>query len=122
MGMLHRKLTRDLKHMRGQVFAVTLVVACGIATYVAMQSAYVSLFQTQLNYYSAFRLADIFAHVKRAPESIAPSIAAIPGVDRIETRVVMEVSLDLPGLAEPATGRLVSIPPRQRPLLNDLDV
>jgi putative ABC transport system permease protein len=122
MRMLNRKLMRDLKHMRGQVFAVTLVVACGIATYVAMQSAYVSLFETQLSYYSTFRLADIFAHAKRAPESIAPSIAAIPGVERIQTRVVMEVSLDLPGLDEPATGRLVSIPPRRRPLLNDLDV
>ena len=120
--MLNRKLIRDLKHMRGQVFAVTLVVACGIATYVTMQSAYISLSEAQLNYYSAFRLADIFAHAKRAPESIVSSIAAIPGVDRIQTRIVMDVSLDIPGLDEPATGRLVSVPPRQRPLLNDLDL
>ena len=112
--MLNRKLIRDLKHMRGQVFAVTLVVACGIATYVTMQSAYVSLSEAQLDYYSAFRLADVFAHVKRAPESIVPSIAAIPGVDTVQTRIVMDVSLDIPGLDEPATGRLVSVPARQQ--------
>ena len=120
--MLNRKLIRDLRHMRGQVFAVTLVVACGIATYVTMQSAYLSLYETQLDYYSAFRLADVFAHVKRAPESIVPAIATIPGVDRIQTRVVTDVSLDMPGLDEPATGRLVSVPARHRPLLNDLDL
>src|SRR6516225_5995585 len=122
MTMLNRKLIRDFKHMRGQVIAVSLVVACGIATYVAMQSAYVSLWEAQLDYYSAFRLADVFAHVKRAPEPLASSISAIPGVAAVQTRIVMDVSLDIPGLDEPATGRLVSIPDRQRPLLNDLDL
>ena len=82
-----------------------------IATYVTMQSAYVSLYETQLDYYSEFRLADVFAHLKSAPESIGPTIAAIPGVDVVQTRVVIDVSLDVPGLAEPASGRLVSVPP-----------
>jgi putative ABC transport system permease protein len=122
MTMLNRKLIRDFKHLRGQVIAVTLVVACGIATYVAMQSAYVSLWEAQSDYYSAFRLADVFAHVRRAPEPLASSIAAIPGVGAVQTRIVMDVSLDIPGLDEPATGRLISIPDRQRPLLNDLDL
>ena len=31
-----------------------------------------------------------------------------------------DVTLDVPGLPEPATGRLVSIPPRREPMLNDL--
>jgi putative ABC transport system permease protein len=122
MTILNRKLIRDLKHLRGQVFAVTLVIACGIATYVTMQSAYVSLSETQTNFYSAFRLADVFTHVKRAPESIVPSIVAIPGIDTVQTRIVMDVTVNIPGLEEPATGRLVSVPNRRRPLLNDLDL
>ena len=108
--------------MSGQVFAVTLVVACGIATYVTMQSAYVSLAEAQSAYYSQFRLADVFAHARRAPESIVPAIAAIPGVDTVQTRIVMDVSLDIAGLDEPATGRLVSIPARRISTLNDLDL
>ena len=43
MTALHRKLIRDLIHMRGQMFAVPLVLACGIATYVTMRSAFRSL-------------------------------------------------------------------------------
>jgi putative ABC transport system permease protein len=38
MKALDRKLFRDLVHFRGQLLAIALVVACGIATFVAMQS------------------------------------------------------------------------------------
>src|SRR5579864_790345 len=120
MTALHRKLIRDLIHMRGQVFAVTLVLACGIATYVTMRSAFRSLEVAQTDYYSKFRFADVFTHVKRAPESLAAAISAIPGVAAVQTRVLMDVTLDVPGLDEPATGRLVSIPERRTPMLNDL--
>jgi putative ABC transport system permease protein len=120
MTPLHRKLVRDLLHMRGQMVAVTLVLACGIATYVTMRSAFRSLEQAQLDYYSRFRFADVFAHVKRAPESLAPSISAIPGIAAVQTRVVMDVTLDVPGLEEPATGRLISVPEHRAPMLNDI--
>ncbi len=106
--------------MRGQMFAVTLVLACGIATYVTMRSAFVSLEAAQSDYYSKLRFADVFTHVKRAPESVTTAMSAIPGVAAIQTRVQMDVTLDIPGLDEPATGRLISIPERRTPMLNDL--
>jgi putative ABC transport system permease protein len=120
MTALHKKLIRDLIHMRGQIFAITLVLACGIATYVTMRCALQSLETAQSVYYSGYRFADVFVHVKRAPESLAAAISAIPGVAAVETRVVMDVILDVPGLDEPATGRLISVPARHIPMLNDL--
>ncbi len=120
MTALHRKLFRDLIHMRGQLLAVTLVLACGTATYVTMRSAYRSLEVARADYYSTWRFADVFAHVRRAPAALASSLAEIPGVASVQTRVVMDVALDVPGLTEPATGRLVSIPELRRPMLNDL--
>jgi putative ABC transport system permease protein len=120
MTALHRKLIRDVIHMRGQIVAVTLVLACGIATYVTMRSAFQSLVTAQSEYYSSYRFADVFTHVKRAPESLWAALSATPGVAAIQTRVVMDVTLDVPGLDEPATGRLISIPERRTPMLNDL--
>lgn len=120
MNALHRKLIRDLIHMRGQMIAVTLVLACGIATYVTMRSAFQSLEVAQSDYYSKYRFADVFAHVKRAPESLSAAIAAVPGVAAVQTRVLMDVTLEVPALDEPATGRLVSIPERRIAMLNDL--
>lgn len=120
MPALHRKLIRDLIHMRGQMLAITLVLTCGIATYVTMRSAFRSLEMAQSDYYSDFRFADVFAHLKRAPQPVSGAISAIPGVAAVQTRVVMDVTLDVPGLEEPATGRLISIPERRSPMLNDL--
>src|SRR5215470_15669677 len=120
LSSLDRKLFRDLWHLRGQVFTVALIVASGIATYVTMRGAYESVERAQQDYYAEYRFADVFAQLKRAPNSLARSIAALPGVGAVETRVVVEVNLDVPGLQEPAIGRVVSIPERQEPLLNRL--
>jgi putative ABC transport system permease protein len=120
MTALDRKLLRDLWQMRGQVLTVALVVACGIATYVTMRGAYQSVLQAQRDYYSRYRFADVFAQLKRAPDSVATNIAAIPGVASAQTRVVMDVTLDVPGLGEPALGRLISIPENRTAMLNDL--
>ncbi|HWO02717.1 MAG TPA: FtsX-like permease family protein [Blastocatellia bacterium] len=120
MTPLNRKLVRDLFHLRGQVIAVALVVACGIATYVTMRSSYNSLVASRATYYETYRFADVFAQLKRAPESLSAEIQNIPGIAVTQTRVVLEVTLDVPGLDEPATARLVSIPERRTSILNDL--
>lgn len=120
MSALNRKILRDLLHMRGQVIAIVLVVACGVASYVSMRNIYKSMQGTQSAYYDAYRFADLFVNARRAPEWVAERIRGIPGVGVVETRVTANVTLDVPGLAEPASGRLISIPERRAPMLNDL--
>jgi len=117
---LDRKLWRDLWHLRGQALAIALVVACGVATVVTARVGYESLLVSQSDYYARYRFADVFAQLERAPEALRGELAAIPGVAAAETRVVAEVTLDVPGLPEPATGRLVSVPERRVPVLNDV--
>ena len=106
--------------MRGQVATVALIVASGIATYVTMRGAYESIERAQQQQYARYHFADVFAQLKRAPNSLANQVASIPGVSVVQTRVVVEVNLDIPGLAEPAIGRLVSIPERKETTLNDI--
>jgi len=55
-----------------------------------------------------------------APDSISARVNEIPGVGKAEFRVVADVTLDVPGLDEPAKGRIVSIPDEQVAMLNDL--
>ncbi|HEX7023177.1 MAG TPA: ABC transporter permease [Gemmatimonadales bacterium] len=118
--VLDRKLLRDIWHLRGQVAAIAVVAACGVAVVVTTRTSYTSLLVSRATYYEQYRFADIFAPLKRAPEAVLNRLGAIPGVREAESRVVAEVSLDVPGLSEPAIGRLVSIPESGRPLLNDL--
>ncbi|NTU93455.1 MAG: FtsX-like permease family protein [Chlorobiaceae bacterium] len=122
MQPLTRKLQRELWHLKGQMFAVVAVVTCGIAVFVSMSSVKHSLEASRWNYYHRYRFADVFVQVKRAPESLSWMAARMPGVAAVATRIVTDVTIDVPGLDEPATGRLVSIPIRGEPPLNGLHI
>ncbi len=120
--MLNRVLWRDLWHLRGQVLAAALVVACGIATLVATRGTSDALLRARDDYYLSHRFANVFAHLKRAPAALAGDIAGLSGVAQLRTRIVTEVALAVPGLDEPATARLVSVPVPHGPMLNDLQL
>jgi putative ABC transport system permease protein len=122
VGALDRKLLRDLWQMKGQAVAIALVIGSGVAMFVMYHSAFDSLQRTQQAYYARHRFADVFAALKRAPQRLEEQLRAIPGVAEVATRVVANVTLDVPGLEEPATGRLISIPARGRPALNDVSL
>ncbi|MGG6293937.1 ABC transporter permease [Leptolyngbya sp. AN02str] len=119
MTALDKKLMRDLLHLWGQVLAIALIIASGIAVFVAMQTAYESLNLSRSTYYEQYQFADVFGSLKRAPNSLVPSIQALPGVAQVQTRVLADVTLDVPGQQEPVTGRLLSIP-EQPPNLNGI--
>ncbi len=118
MLSIDRKLWRDLWHLRGQSLAIALVITSGIATFIMSLSTVDSLRSTQTRFYEESRFAEVFASLKRAPESVADRIRAIDGVDQVETRVVLSAPLDLEGYSDPVTGRLVAIPDRHESVLN----
>jgi putative ABC transport system permease protein len=117
---LDRKLWRDLSHMKGQAVAVALVMACGLAMMIMSRSLIRSLETTRREYYEVHRFADVFAHLKRAPNSVADRAAAIPGVAAVQTGLSVQVTLDIPRLDEPASGMVRSLPDFGKPELNRL--
>ena len=110
LSSLDRKLFRDLSQMKGQSFAIAIVIAAGVATFVNSRTIVNSLELTRSTFYERYRFSDVFAKVKRAPDSLADRLAEIPGVAQVETRIVELVTLDVPGLDEPAVGQLISLP------------
>lgn len=120
MKALDKKLFRDLWHMKGQAFAIILVIASGVSTFVMFLSVMDSLYLTRDRFYGEYGFAEVFAPLKRAPESVKERIRGIPGVGIVETRVSADVKLAIPGFDEPVTARLVSLPDHGSPLLNRL--
>jgi putative ABC transport system permease protein len=120
IGVLDRKLLRDLWSMKGQAAAIAAVMAAGVTMFVAYFSNFDSLQRARAAYYEQARFAHVFASLKRAPSHLEGRLTAVPGVHAVATRVVVDVTLDVPGMSEPATGRLISIPERGRPAVNDL--
>ncbi|MBK8091429.1 MAG: FtsX-like permease family protein [Verrucomicrobiaceae bacterium] len=117
---LDLKLFRDLSRMKGQIVAVSLVMACGLAMMIMTRSIILTLESTRDAYYQRHRMADVFGSLKRAPKSLGDRIAMIPGVAAVETRVVVNATLDLEGIDEPATAHLVSLPEDRPQTLNQL--
>jgi len=117
---LDLKLFRDLGRMKGQIVAVSLVMACGLAMMIMTRSILLTLESTRDAYYQRYRLADVFASLKRAPKSLADRIAEIPGVAAVEARVVVDATLDLADMTEPATAHLVSLPEGRTQTLNQV--
>ena len=115
MRRLDLKALRDIRHMRGQAIAVVVIVACGIASFVAMRSMVPHLTEAQSTFYITSRFPHVWANVKRAPLRVAEEIAMLPGVARLEARVAGEVVVDVPGLTEPATARVVGVPTTRAP-------
>jgi len=118
MRALDIKLLRDLWHMRGQVLAIAAVIMGGVATLVMSLSTYDSLVDTRDRFYREYRFAEVFANLKRAPESLADRLRALPGVERLETRVSAGVRLTVEGFSDPITGLLLSVPDGDEPMLN----
>jgi putative ABC transport system permease protein len=122
MRALDRKILRDTWKMRGQVLAIALVIASGISTYVMFLSTMNSLTLMRDGFYRDYRFAQVFASLKRAPESLRVRIGDIRGVRQVETRVVADVKLEIDGFSDPVTAKIVSVPERGEPLLNRLHI
>jgi putative ABC transport system permease protein len=120
MKALDKKLWRDLWAMRMQAIAIAAVIVGGVGIFIMSLSTLDSLFQTRQSYYRDHHFAQVFASLKRAPLSLVQRIQAIPGVDKVEARVVAYVNLDVAGYGEPVSGHLLSLPDDSRGLLNQI--
>src|SRR5512132_1414023 len=122
MRTLDLKLLRELRRHWVQVTSIALVMGCGTMTIMGLRGTLTSVRMARDEYFADYRFGDVFVKLQRTPVSVSRRIAALPGVAAVETRIVRDVRLDVPGLEEPGIGHMVSIPEVRRPMLNDLHI
>jgi putative ABC transport system permease protein len=113
MRALNRKLLRELWRNAGSLALVILIIGIGVACFIGLGTAIRVLSSSQAEYYREYRFADFWVELKKAPLTAVQQLARLPGVDRVEGRIVFDVILDVPGEAQPLTGRLISVPPQR---------
>ena len=120
MKALNRKLLRDLRLMWSQALTIALVVASGIGGFITTLSAVDSLALARDRFYTDNHFADVFAGVKRAPNSVAEVLRAVPGVADVQTTVEEFVRISIPGdgAGDAITGQLIGIDARTGLRLN----
>ncbi len=109
MKALDRKLLRDLWRFKGQGLTIAVVVACGIASFVASLTTYRSLLASRDAYYASSRFADAFDLVQRAPLGALAAVRKVEGVTQAEGRVSVEAPVELPGVVQPIRGKFTSV-------------
>lgn len=120
MKAIDIKLWRELWAMRTQALAIALVIVSGVSIFIMSLSTLDSLYESREVYYRNHHFAHVFATLKRAPLSLVKRIEEIPGIDKVETRVVALINIDVEGFSDPVTGHLISLPDNSRGLLNQV--
>ena len=120
VGVLDRKLRRDLYGSRGLIVAITGIIAVGIACYGALAASYRNLSQGQTAYYNLCRMADFSIELKKAPVADLEALADLPGVIELRPRIQSYVTVDLADVIEPVNGVVLSLPDRREAVINDI--
>ena len=121
MNVLNRKLMRDLTAARGMLLALLSIIVVGVLCFVTMASAWLNLEQSRQRYYAQTRMADFEVHLRKVPlQELQEKLSGLPGVAEFRSRVVFEVTADVPGVERPLTGRVISLPGDPRPVINDI--
>ncbi len=122
MKALDRKLLRDLARLWSQALTIALVVASGIGGYITSLSAVESLAAARDGYYADGHFADVFAAVKRAPNTLVEPLRALPGVADVQTTLEQIVRVELPQLPDPVIGQVIGLDAREPMRLNQVSV
>ncbi|PIQ23586.1 hypothetical protein COW36_14065 [bacterium (Candidatus Blackallbacteria) CG17_big_fil_post_rev_8_21_14_2_50_48_46] len=120
MPVLYHKLRRDLWQSKGQVAAVTAVITCGIAIFVAFFACYRNLVLTRDSYYASYRFHDFSIQLEKAPLSAVFKLADLAGVRAVRGRIVKDVNLTVAGQNETKIARITSFPLRHERVIDGL--
>lgn len=122
MKALNRKLLRDLRLMWSQALTIALVVGSGVGGFITSLSAVDSLALARDRFYAQGHFADVFASVKRAPNSLREELRGIDGVADVQTTLEEIVRVEIPGLSDPIIGQLIGVDRRDPPRMNLVSV
>jgi len=117
---LDLKALRELRLLWSQALTIGLVVASGVAAFLATLSAVDALAGSRDHFYASGRFADVFASVKRAPDGVADRIRELPGVLDVQATTEAMARVTVGGSPDPVIGQLVGVDPREPHRLNRL--
>ncbi len=118
--MLWKKVWRELIANKAAYLACITVIAIGLMLFTSMSVIFEGLSEAKDNFYTDYRFADGFAHVRGISQTHVDRLASVDGVTRLEGRMVKDARVFAPEREENVYLRLISIVPEQVTRLNDV--
>lgn len=107
---LRVKLLRDLRVLSLQGLSIALIVASGVAAYLASMSTHESLKLARDRYYESSQFPDVFVELTRAPGSIAQVLREFPGIALLRQGLAHQARLEVEGIGDTLSARVMSLP------------
>lgn len=107
--MLWKKMFRDMKESKGAYIACMVIIMMGLLLFTALSLAVENLKTSRRDFYEKQHFADGFASVRSLPAGEVSKLADIPGIARIQGRLVKDVQVLSLESVENVYLRLVSI-------------
>jgi putative ABC transport system permease protein len=120
VGVLDRKLLREVRSSGSLLIAITSVIAVGVMCFVYMRSAYYNLNYAKDDYYAQCRMADFAIDVKKVPVVELGPISEMPGVVEVRPRIQFFATVDLDRTPAPLNALVLSLPDRRAHSINDV--
>jgi putative ABC transport system permease protein len=122
---LLRKSLRDLRASLAQTAALIVIVALGIASFVALVGAYRDLGTSYNQTYERLHLADVTFSIQAAPQNAVEEVANVDGIEAVTGRLIVDGGLELNTATGSLAGerirsRLIGIPPDRHPQVDDV--
>lgn len=117
--ILFRKTLRDFRALWAQSVALMVIVALGVAAYIALVSSYRDLQSSYERTYEALHFADVTFTVTAAPLAVADELRAVPGVTAVTPRLIRDTGYELP-TGELIRARLIGLPGVGQPAVNQM--
>lgn len=118
MGILLKKLIRDIKEAKGQFISILVIVTIGVAFYSGINATFMNLSEASEKYYSEYRFADLWVDLYKAPESIIDRIESLSYVKMVTGRIVQDAKMDISKAN--VTVRLITLPDKKEEIVNDV--
>ncbi len=96
--------------MRMQGLSIAMVVAAGVAAFVASMSTHESLKFARDRHYEQTRFPDVFVELTRAPMSVARVIEQMAGVTAVRPGLAWHARLGIDSIDDPLSARVMSLP------------
>jgi putative ABC transport system permease protein len=118
MGILFKKLIRDINEAKGQFISILVIVMLGVMFYSGINATFRNLSGASIKYYREYRLADVWADIYKAPESMVDRIKSLSYVKMATGRIVQDTKINISGIN--ATARLITLPDQKEDIVNDI--
>ncbi len=121
MGVLIRKVFRDIAAMRTRAVLVVVLIMMSVGLYSGLEQSGVDLHRSYERTYDELNLADIWMDTTPVPENTTAHIESTFNV-KADGRLVTDIRIEMGRSTMGIRGLAIGIPAERRPLINDIDI